>query len=396
MVLGISTVVSFLCSIVKFTYNLFFGKVYINPTDFEEGWFGRGPRPKNDDKPTQAKQTDGNSDHRDSHLPSDTQTTSRCGRKIKQPLKVFPLLITHGWPGTFYEFYKMTPLLITPRPDQNFVFEVVCPSIPGYGFSESPCQKGFNAIAAARIFRNLMNRLGHTRFFVQGGDWGSFISTILAKYYTQRILGVHVNMLSGMPKSWDLVKATLVAYFPSLIPAAEYKAFYPFLEKVKLLIAESGYFHLQSTKPDTIGCALADSPVGLAAYILEKYSTWTDKENHSSSDGNLTKKFTLDELLTMIMIYWVNNNFTASARFYKENIGNTTPEKRPLSVPSGIALFPKELLMLPRWLISRSVTNLVSYTVMPRGGHFAAFEEPQLMAEDIWNFVSLVQKNRNY
>ncbi|CAL1260815.1 unnamed protein product [Larinioides sclopetarius] len=459
MVLGLFfAAISFFYSIVKSIYNFFFGKVHINSTDFDEGWFGRGPRPKGYSADTKTIRPfrihisdDVLTDLRDrlekaryeppleganfsygfnsNYLQSVVKywKTEYDWRKHEEQLnkyphfktqiegidvhfvhvkptlpegsqlQVLPILISHGWPGCFYEFYKMIPLLTTPRPDQDFVFEVVCPSIPGYGFSESPQQKGFNATAAARIFRNLMDRLGHTRFYVQGGDWGSFISTILSKHYPQRILGIHVNMLSAMPKSWDLVKAVLVAYFPSLVPPAEYKGFYPFLQRLKMILAESGYFHLQSTKPDTIGCALADSPVGLAAYILEKFSTWTDKENQTSLDGNLTKKFTLDELLTIIMIYWVNNNFTASARFYKENIGNTTPEKIPLRVPSGIAFFPNDILMIPRWLLSRSVINLVSYNVMPRGGHFAAFEEPQLMADDIWNFVSLVQKkNLNY
>ncbi|GIY55377.1 epoxide hydrolase 1 [Caerostris extrusa] len=193
-------------------------------------------------------------------------------------------------------------------------------------------------------------------------------------------------------KGWNLLKGIAIAYFPSLIPAAEYKAFYPFMKKVKLLLEESGYFHIQSTKPDTVGCALADSPVGLAAYILEKFSTWTDPEGRSSPDGNLTKKFTLDELLTNVMIYWVNNNITSSVRFYKENIGKREHEKMPIAVPCGVALFPNELLMLPRTLLSRNATQLVSYTVMPSGGHFAAFEEPQLLVDDVWKFVSLVEK----
>ncbi|GFX05914.1 epoxide hydrolase 1 [Trichonephila clavipes] len=140
------------------------------------------------------------------------------------------------------------------------------------------------------------------------------------------------------------------------------------------------------------GSGLADSPVGLAAYILEKFSTWTNLKNRLSENGNLTENFTLDELLTNVMIYWVNNNITSSVRFYKENGLNRTHEKLSLNVPFGFAFFPNELVALPRCLMGRSVTQLVSYTIMSRGGHFAAFEEPQLLADDIRNFVSLVQK----
>ncbi|GBM32185.1 Epoxide hydrolase 1 [Araneus ventricosus] len=438
MVLGLSGVISFFCNIVKSIYNLFFGKVQINPADFEEGWFGRGPRPKNDSADTEIirpfsihvsddvladlrerlekaryeSSLEGadfsygfNSDYLQSvveYWKTEYNWRKQEDQLNKYPhfktciegvdvhfvhvkptlpegsqLKVLPILISHGWPGCFYEFYKMIPFLTTPRPDQDFVFEVVCPSIPGYGFSESPHQKGFNAIAAARVFRNLMDRLGHTHFYVQGGDWGSFISTILAKYYPQRTRSV----FTVASEASRVCLANLVGL--QCNTPGGWRA-----------LASRG----QSPKVcNEIGCALADSPVGLAAYILEKFSTWTDRGNLTATDGNLTKKFSLDELLTIIMIYWVNNNFTASSRFYKENIGNIIPEKIPLSAPSGIALFPNDIIMVPRWLMSRSVTNLVSYTVMPRGGHFAAFEEPQLMADDIWNFVSLARKkNRNY
>ncbi|CAL1260814.1 unnamed protein product [Larinioides sclopetarius] len=453
MVLGVAALAFVIYKIVKFVYNLLFGKVEIDQTGYEEGWFGRGPRPDNTNSMDTSIQSF------KIHVPDEilTDLKNRLQRACFEPpledakfdygfnsnylqsvieywktefdwrkqeeqinkyphfktyieginvhfvhvkptlpedrkLKVIPILITHGWPGSFYEFHKLIPLLTTVSDDKDFVFEVVCPSIPGYGFSESPKQKGFNLRATARIFITLMERIGHKRFFVQGGDWGSLVSQLLGKFYPERIIGVHLNMFSVRPKSWDILKAVVIAYFPSLVSEEEYKAFYPFKGLIKYLLQETGYFHLQSTKPDTVGCAMADTPVGLAAYILEKFSTWTDRENRSAPDGNLTKKFTLDELLTNIMIYWVNNNFTASARYYKENIGDREHENIPLTVPSGVALFPNEFFTTPRCLASRSATQLVSYTVMPRGGHFAAFEEPQLLAEDIWKFVAIVQK----
>ncbi|GFX05910.1 juvenile hormone epoxide hydrolase 1 [Trichonephila clavipes] len=147
----------------------------------------------------------------------------------------------------------MIPFLTTPNPEQDFVFEVICPSIPGYGFSSSPCKKGFDARAASRLFLTLMERLGHNHFYVQGGDWGSLIVTILGKYYPSRIIGVHVNMYSSGPKSWDIFKAMAVAYFPSLVSPAEYKGLFPFWERFKTILQESGYFHIQATKPDTVG-----------------------------------------------------------------------------------------------------------------------------------------------
>ncbi|GFT10289.1 epoxide hydrolase 1 [Nephila pilipes] len=452
MIPGLSIVAIAIYNMLKFVYNLFFGKPEKDLSGYEEGWYGKGPRPKEGVQDTSihpfkiyipdevlfdlkerllnaryeppledSKFCYGfNSDYlksvieywkneydwrkeeehlnKFSHFKTCIEGIDVHFVHVKptvpegRQLKVLPLLVVHGWPGSFYEFYKIIPLLTAPSPDRDFVFEVVCPSIPGYGFSSAPCKKGFDATATSRLFITLMDRLGHNRFFVQGGDWGSFIATLLGKYYPSSIIGVHVNMYSSGPKSWDFFKAIAIAYFPSLVSPAEYKGLYPFWERFKTILQETGYLHIQATKPDTVGSGLADSPVGLAAYILEKFSTWTDMKNRESDKGNLIEKFTLDELLTNVMIYWVNNNITSSVRFYKENIGNRAHEKMSLTVPCGFALFPNELVALPRCLMERSITQLLSYTVMPRGGHFAAFEEPQLLADDIWNFVSLVQK----
>ncbi|GFU34784.1 epoxide hydrolase 1 [Nephila pilipes] len=452
MIPGLSIVIIVICDFLKFVYRFFFGKIEKDLSGYEEGWYGKGPKPKEGAQDTSihpfnidisdevlidlkkrlqnvryeppledSKFCYGfNSDYlksvveywkseydwrkeeeqlnKFSHFKTCIEGIDVHFVHVKptipegRELKILPLLVVHGWPGSFYEFYKMIPFLTTSSPDRDFVFEVVCPSIPGYGFSSAPCKKGFDARAASRLFLTLMERLGHNRFYVQGGDWGSLIVTILGKYYPSRIIGVHLNMCSSGPKSWEIFKAIIIAYFPSLVSPAEYKALFPFWEKFKTILQESGYFHIQATKPDTVGSGLADSPVGLAAYILEKFSTWTNLENRLSENGNLTENFTLDELLTNVMIYWVNNNITSSIRFYKENGMNRTHEKMSLTVPCGFALFPNDLVALPRCLMERSITQLLSYTVMPRGGHFAAFEEPQLLADDIWNFVTLVQK----
>ncbi|KFM82607.1 Epoxide hydrolase 1, partial [Stegodyphus mimosarum] len=293
-------------------------------------------------------------------------------------LEVIPLLLIHGWPGSFTEFYKIVPMLTTPRADSNYVFEVVCPSIPGFGFSESPTKKGFNSRAAARVFLTLMERLGHRKFYVQGGDWGSYIASLMARYYQPRILGLHVNCYFFFPRSWDSIKMMLISIFPFLVSAAEYKTIFPLRKKLKVLYEETGYFHMHSTKPNTLGCAMSDSPAGMAAYLLEKFPVCANPEYLKLPDGGLTKNFTMDELLTNVMMYWVNNNFTAGARFYKANfkdIRSRIHERVPVTVPSGVALFPFEPLMYPKTLMSQQMKNIVSYTIMPKGGHFAALEE---------------------
>ncbi|GFQ89859.1 epoxide hydrolase 1 [Trichonephila clavata] len=313
----------------------------------------------------------------------------------ERTLKVVPLMIIHGWPGSFVEFCKIVPLLVTPRPEHNFVFEVVCPSIPGYGFSESPHRKGFHARAAARLFVTLMERIGHPKFYVQGGDWGSYIASLMARYYSPRVRGLHVNMYFFMPRPWELLKGIAISLFPSLVRPEEYRSFFPIKKKIKNLLEESGYFHIQSSKPDTLGCGMSDSPAGMAAYLLEKFPVATNPEFVRREDGGLTEKFTLDELLTNVMLYWVNNNFTAAARFYKENIKDVLKglhEKISVTVPSAVALFPNEVLMRPKTLMSQQMPNMVSYTIMPRGGHFAALEEPLLLADDLWKFVDIVEK----
>ncbi|NXS08846.1 HYEP hydrolase, partial [Neodrepanis coruscans] len=240
---------------------------------------------------------------------------------------VRPLLMVHGWPGSFYEFYKIIPLLTEPArhglTEDDVVFEVICPSIPGYGFSEAPHLEGFDSIAAARIFHKLMSRLGFREYYLQGGDWGSRITTNMAQMLPQSVKGLHLNLVFVGKQGWRrLISIMLGAYVPWLVGLSREDArrIYPFMQKnVYDLIRESGYLHIQATKPDTAGCGLNDSPVGLAAYILEKFSTWTDKSFLYKDDGGLESKYSLDELLTNVMIYWVTSSIVPSMRFYKEN-----------------------------------------------------------------------------
>ena len=310
--------------------------------------------------------------------------------------KVFPILLVHGWPGSFVEFSKIAPKLAAVENSRDFVFEVIAPSIPGYGFSSAPSKKGFEAAQTARIFVQLMDRLGHKKFFAQGGDWGSLVTTILTTVYPENVLGLHLNMAAVNTPSSNL-KYLASALLPSLfLSEQDQKKVLPFGEKFIFLIKETGYLHIQGTKPDTVGLALTTSPLGLAGYILEKFSTWTLKEGVGQIDGYLTKKFNLDELLTNIMIYWINGNIISSQRYYKENFSSElaqTLERIPIeNVPVGIAAFSQEIFVQPKMFIEGKFRNIVSYNDIKSGGHFAAFEEPELLVQDIVNFVENVLK----
>ncbi|NXT79247.1 HYEP hydrolase, partial [Zapornia atra] len=317
---------------------------------------------------------------------------------------VQPLLMVHGWPGSFYEFYKIIPLLTEPAShglnEGDIVFEVICPSIPGYGFSEAPHKQGFDSIATARIFHKLMNRLGFKEYYLQGGDWGSRITTNMAQMLPKSVKGLHLNVVfinkQGLGR---VISVMLGAYVPWLVgfTREDARRMYPFIQKnIYDLLRESGYFHIQATKPDTAGCGLNDSPVGLAAYILEKFSTWTDKSFLQQDDGGLESKYCLDELLTNVMIYWVTSSIVSSMRFYKENIANDPDpglhSRVGVYVPTGIAAFPEEIAHTPRVWAKQVFKNIVTYSYMPRGGHFAAFEEPKLLAQDIMHFVRKVEQ----
>ncbi|NWZ47025.1 HYEP hydrolase, partial [Haliaeetus albicilla] len=316
-----------------------------------------------------------------------------------------PLLMVHGWPGSFYEFYKIIPLLTDPAShglSDEHIFEVICPSIPGYGFSEAPHKKGFNSVSAASIFYELMLKLGFNEFYAQGGDWGWLICTNLAQIAPNHMKGLHLNLASVTNMGFmHLVSILLGRYLPGLFgfQDEDVRRMFPFLKKgLYRMLLESGYAHIQATKPDTVGCGLNDSPVGLAAYILEKFSTWTDLEFRNLEDGGLERKFNLDDLLTNIMIYWVSGCIVSSMRFYKENlqkgIGTQKHDRLAVQVPTGIASFPNEVMHTPQAWAQKKYTNIVSFHFMPRGGHFAALEEPELLAEDILQFVGKVEKEQ--
>lgn len=320
-------------------------------------------------------------------------------KPAKKAKTVVPLLISHGWPGSVLEYYKTIPLLT--EPDENGVaFELIIPSIPGYGFSEAPHQQGFDGNAAARVFVKLMKRLGHEKFYVHGGDWGNLIVRLISIIFPENVIGAHIlgnwEGINHMESGCYIAKVLLAQYFPSLFFSAEtrdrdYAKLFPLKDRIFYLLQESGYMHIQATKPDTVGAALVDSPVGLAAYILEKFSTWTNPAYRDRDDGGLTEKFTLDELLTNIMIYWTSGNIASSQRFYKENLARHNPiANAKLTVPAATVDTPHEMVRTPRKLVEHAYTNLVSYSEFPVGGHFTAFEEPVITSNDIRSFVHKV------
>lgn len=266
-----------------------------------------------------------------------------------------PLVITHGWPGSIAEFSKVIEPLTAD-------FHVVCPTLPGYGFSGKPATAGWTIERIALAWDTLMTRLGYGRYGAQGGDWGAVVTTSIGRNGLGCI-GIHLNMPIAAPPGPldDPTPAELAA----LAAFAHYEKW------------DSGYSKQQSTRPQTLGYGLADSPVGQLAWIVEKFWAWTDCDGHP--ENALSK----DEMLDDVMLYWLTNSAASSARLYWESFGKMAPGK--VEVPTGVAAFPKEIMKAPRnWCEARY--NITHWTDMPRGGHFAAFEQPELFVEDVREF----------
>jgi len=282
-----------------------------------------------------------------------------------------PLILTHGWPGSYIEFETLIEHLTEPAShggDPSDAFDVVVPSLPGFGFSSAPGALGTNSRRIAELWHELMQSIGYRRYFAQGGDIGAGVSTWLAGLHPQGVVGVHLNYFSAGFRP---------PLGPDLPPISAQES--AFLDRVGKFAAEEGaYSALQATKPQTLSYALSDSPVGLAAWISEKFQSWSDH------DGDLEEVISLDQLLTNICIYWFGNSIASSLRLYKENRKQpfTLDGLLPCDVPFAIAHFPKELPIPPRSWIERAL-KVERWTEMPRGGHFAALEQPRALAEDV-------------
>jgi len=291
-------------------------------------------------------------------------------RRSKEP-NALPLLITHGWPGSFVEFTKVIGPLTDPVANggrREDAFDVVIPSIPGFAFSAKPREPGFGPARIAEIEAKLMARLGYARYGAQGGDWGAIIGTAVALGDAAHVAGLHLNMCFGPPPAGGDATAGLSDAERARLTARD-----------RFQAEETGYQQIQGTKPQTLGIALNDSPVGLAAWIVEKFRTWCD------CGGNPESIFTTDELLTNITLYWVTETPASSARIYYESRHATPAAARRVEVPTACADFPKEVIWSPRrWLEPRF--NITRWTEMPRGGHFAAFEQPSLLVDDVRTF----------
>jgi pimeloyl-ACP methyl ester carboxylesterase len=276
----------------------------------------------------------------------------------------FPLVITHGWPGSIVEFHKVIEPLTNPTAfggDASDAFHVICPSLPGYGFSSPPRETGWGVDRIADTWDRLVGVLGYDRYGAQGGDWGAMVTTAIGQRHPDRCAAIHLNMPIALPDPSTMGELT-PAEQSALAGLQHYETW------------DSGYSKQQSTRPQTLGYGLTDSPVGQLAWILEKFWSWTD------CDGHPEHVLTRDEMLDNVMLYWVPAAATSSARLYWESF--RSPNLDRVECPTGVAAFPKEILRTSqRWAERRF--NVVHWTDMPKGGHFAAFEQPELLVGDL-------------
>jgi epoxide hydrolase len=276
-----------------------------------------------------------------------------------------PLLITHGWPGSIVEFHKVIEPLTNPTAfggDASDAFHVICPSLPGFGFSGKPTTTGWGVDHIADAWVEMMARLGYGHYFAQGGDWGSAVTRSIGAQHTEHCDAIHITLAMGARP--NVVGEPTPEEQRALDGGAHYQAW------------DSGYSKQQSTRPQTLGFGLADSPAGQAAWILEKFWAWTDCDGHPE---NVLHR---DELLDNVMMYWVTNSATSSARLYWESFGK--PRRgSTVSIPVGVTVYPKEIVAPVREWMRADYPNIVYWSEQPRGGHFAAFEQPDLFVADI-------------
>jgi pimeloyl-ACP methyl ester carboxylesterase len=284
--------------------------------------------------------------------------------RSKNP-NALPLILTHGWPGSIVEFLKLIGPLTDPVAFGGNIedsFDVVVPSLPGFGFSQKPTGTGWNIVRIATAWAELMKRLGYQNWAAQGGDWGSAITTVLGAMRPEGLLGIHLNSPYAFP-----------AQIPDTLSTEEQNA----VDTLALYNGDmGGANHLQGTKPQTIGFALADSPAGQAAWIYDKFQSKTD------NDGLAEDALTTDEILDAISLYWYTNSAASSARIYWEN--KTGSMAGPgLALPVAVTVFPADIPLLPRTWIEDAYPNLIHYGEADRGGHFAALEQPEILISEI-------------
>jgi pimeloyl-ACP methyl ester carboxylesterase len=283
-----------------------------------------------------------------------------------------PIILTHGWPDSFIRYQKIIPLLTDPVSyggDPKDSFDVIVPSLPGFGFSSPSKHSGMNNYRVSELWAKLMSeKLGYSKFAAAGGDVGSGVTRYLALNHPELLMGIHLTDVG-------IIKDLMTSQDNAGLSDEElnYKKNAP-----KWISNEGAYMSIQSTKPLTLAYGLSDSPVGLAAWIIEKFREWSD------CNGDLNQEYSKDELLSNIMIYWITNTIGSSARIYYENT-HSLPPMGNIDVPTGITLFPADILLPPKEWVMRNL-NITRFTTLPRGGHFTAMEEPELLAEEIRAF----------
>jgi pimeloyl-ACP methyl ester carboxylesterase len=285
-----------------------------------------------------------------------------------------PLVLTHGWPGSVVEFHKVIGPLTDPVAHGGSAadaFHVVCPSLPGYGFSDRPSASGWKVPRIADAWAVLMARLGYDRYGAQGGDWGSSVTTSLGRQDAEHVAGIHLNMVIALPDP------SMGEFTPREQAAIESFTHYQ--------RQEAGYSTQQSTRPQTLGYGLVDSPAGQAAWIVEKFWAWTDCHGHPEN------VLTRDELLDNVMLYWIPGTGASSARLYWESFTDFDTKLAPVPVPTGVAIFPKEISRPSRRWAEPRFTDIRQWNELDKGGHFAAFEQPDAFVDEVRSFFRLVR-----
>lgn len=288
--------------------------------------------------------------------------------------QAMPLILTHGWPGSVVEFMEVIEPLADPVAHggrAEDAFHVVVPSLPGYGYSGKPNEPGWGVERIGRAWAELMRRLGYKRWFAQGGDWGAIVTTVMGGQAPEGLAGIHTNMPVARPRAEDYAD-----------PGAEVEAARAAGEKYKTY--DSGYSAIQSTRPQTIGYGLVDSPVALAGWIYEKMWSWTD--NRGRPEDALSR----DAILDNISLYWFSATGASAARLYWQSFA-AIARSEPVNIPSGVSTFPKEITKAPRKWAERLLRNLVYWNDVERGGHFAAWEEPDLFVAELRTCFALMR-----
>jgi epoxide hydrolase len=293
-----------------------------------------------------------------------------------------PLVLLHGWPGSVVEFLDVIEPLADPVAhggDAADACHVVVPSMPGYGFSGPTRHRGVDVHAVAEGVADLMTQLGYERFVVQGGDWGALVARRLAEAHPDRVVGHHSTMLFAMPAPGD----------PDAMEGVSAEDLERLQRAGERIADGTGYMAIQSTRPHSLTVAQHDSPAGLLAWILEKFHAWSDL-----GDGDLADVYDPDRLLTNVMLYWLTGTAQSAARLYCESAragtAATDPWSGTVTVPTGHAVYPGELLQTPRAWAERRYP-IVHWSEQPRGGHFAAFEQPGLFVDDLRTFLRVLR-----